>query len=177
MGARNQNRPATLEFAVRHAMGILGAAKVAKVLGCSTSQLYKATQANPTRALPDPSWSRICRLVAMLNNAEAIQEAPGTAEHFTEVLRAQGKVHRVPSLDIHRCMSHATACVGAFARQIIETTHKRQPDVTLTIDDLSRVSLAGRQAIAAISTVIAVCDHHARSAATQQAPAVEVEEA
>lgn len=166
----NVNHPGTLEFAIRDAMDQLGAPRVAKILNCSTSTLYKATNPNmPTRGLPELAWNQVVELVNALRSARRRKRQRGNitrAEHFSDILRLIGRTTPSPrSDDINHNMSAATADVGSFARTICEVTDAHGPGgKSITADEYAKLSQTGRQAIASIAAVLRVAEQHSRAA-------------
>lgn len=165
----NLNRPGTLEFAIRDAMDQLGAHRVAKILECSASVLYKATSPNnPTRGLPQITWRQVEEIVAALRTARRRKRQRGTptrTEHFSDVLRLIGRAAPPPrSADINHNMSAATADVGVFARTICEVTDAHGPNGSgVTPDEYVRLSQTGRRAIGSIAAVLRVAEQHSRT--------------
>lgn len=166
----NPNHPGTLEYAVRHAMNSLGRKKVAEILGCSESRLYKATQANPSRTLPDMTFSQISAIVTMLKNQRSrrkYMQEPDRAEYFSDVLRSIGRVKTIPTHDVHECMTMATRDCGHLASTLIDVTNQqaKRGSKSLTVDEANQCAIKGRQAMFSIGRVIEVCDFNTKTAA------------
>lgn len=155
----NLNRPGTIEFAVRHAMDNLGAKRVAKVLGCSVSTLYKATNPNqPTRGLPTITVEQAMRLATLLqgrSGGRKSSEKGPRVEHFSDCFRLAGWVWKPSSDDVHYRFSDAIALVGKFARTLTRVTDEHSDGGELiTAAEFADISRDGRIAMSAIADVV-----------------------
>lgn len=114
----NLATPRTLEFAVKNAMERLGVGEVASILGVSIDTLYKGTNPNSGRTLPDLPISKFLALAGAMN---AIPQN-GVPNYFAELFNRAVRIEPVAVCPFEK-MTEATAVVGKVASVLGDIHH------------------------------------------------------
>lgn len=140
----NQCAVGTLQFAIKDAIEKIGIDAVAVLTGLSKDTLYKATRANPERAVPDIPFSRIAAVCAALLRA-------GHSEAFSALLTkavSEADEIRFAVLDM-------AAVMGDIAERTREATCKHSPGGSaITLSEAAKIAASVADMMQAAQTVI-----------------------